>query len=110
MISKKPEIPSCSARGRYRVRKANLARPLLRCVAAVHHKFGSGLSSFLNTSPNVLWTEDLQAQFFEQCLGILQIGGVEALGKPVEDLSEHRARLLATALLCEEPREAGSRA
>jgi len=34
------------------------------------------------------------AQLLEQCLGVLQIGGIEALGEPAVDLGEPRARLL----------------
>jgi hypothetical protein len=37
------------------------------------------------------------AQFFEQGLGLLQVGSVEAIGKPVIDAGELRARLIATA-------------
>jgi hypothetical protein len=43
----------------------------------------------------------LSPQLVEQRLRIFQIGGVEALGKPVVDVGEHRARLVATALLGE---------
>src|SRR5262249_3504489 len=40
------------------------------------------------------------------CLGVLQVGGVEALGKPVVDFGEHRARLVAPIGVAHEPREA----
>jgi len=43
-------------------------------------------------------------QLMEQRLGVLQVGGIEALGEPAVDFSEHRARLGAAALLVEEPR------
>jgi hypothetical protein len=36
-------------------------------------------------------TETLRAQFVEQRLGLLQIGGIEALGEPVADFGEHGA-------------------
>src|SRR6266851_2169433 len=38
------------------------------------------------------------AEFVEQRLGVLQIGGVEALGEPAIDLGEHRSRFIAIAL------------
>ena len=38
-------------------------------------------------------------QLVEQRLGVLQVGGVEALGEPVVDFGEHRARFVALALL-----------
>ena len=41
----------------------------------------------------------LFVQFVEQGLGILQVGGVEALGEPFVDFREHRARLVTLALL-----------
>jgi len=41
----------------------------------------------------------------QQRLGVDEIACVEALGKPVVDVGEHRARLIATALLVEQPRE-----
>ncbi len=46
----------------------------------------------------------------EQSLGVVQVGGVEAFGEPVVDVGEHRARLVATALRCEQSREAHRRA
>jgi hypothetical protein len=38
------------------------------------------------------------AQLVEICLGVFQIGGVEALGEPVIDVGEHRARLIVTRI------------
>jgi hypothetical protein len=35
----------------------------------------------------------------KQRLGVFQVGGVKALGEPVVDFGEYRARLLALALL-----------
>ena len=54
--------------------------------------------------------ERLFAQLFEQCLGILQVGSVEALGEPVVDFGEHRARLVTIALRRAQTREAHRRA
>jgi hypothetical protein len=51
-----------------------------------------------------------RTQFVEQRLSVLQVGGVEAFGKPVVNLCEHSARLVATALFREQPREAVDRA
>jgi len=42
----------------------------------------------------------LVGELIEQGFGVLQVGGVEALGEPVIDFGEHRARFVATALLC----------
>ena len=47
----------------------------------------------------------LRSQFLEQSLCVFQVGGIEAFGEPVVDGGEHRARLVATALLVEQPRE-----
>ena len=52
----------------------------------------------------------LASQFIEQRLGVLQVGGVEALGEPAVDFGEHRARLVAAALRREQPRETRRRA
>ncbi len=46
----------------------------------------------------------LTIELREQCLGLLQVLGVEAFGEPV-DLGEHRTRLIATTLRCEQTRE-----
>jgi hypothetical protein len=35
------------------------------------------------------------AQLVEQCLRILQVGGIEAFGEPVVNFREHRARFVA---------------
>ena len=43
--------------------------------------------------------DPLVAQFIEQRLSLLQVGGVEAFGEPAIDFGEHRARLVATAHL-----------
>ncbi len=52
----------------------------------------------------------LAAQLVEQCLGLSQIGGVEALGEPAVNFDEHRACLVAFALLFEQPGETHRRA
>src|SRR5271168_3555622 len=49
----------------------------------------------------------LRTEFVQQRLRVLQVGGVEALGKTVVDLGEHRAGLVALALHREQPGEAG---
>src|SRR5215831_7095691 len=41
------------------------------------------------------------AQLIEQRFGVFQVGGVEALGEPVVDLSEYVMRFLAAAFRCE---------
>jgi len=48
----------------------------------------------------------LFAKLLEQCLGVLQIGGVEAFREPVVDFGEHRASFISLALLVEQSREA----
>ena len=40
----------------------------------------------------------LLRQFLEQRLGVLQVGGVEALGEPVVDFGEHRASFLVSRI------------
>src|SRR5216683_2292211 len=52
----------------------------------------------------------LSCQLVEQCLCVFQVSSFEALGEPAVDFREHRARLVATALLREQPREARRRA
>jgi hypothetical protein len=47
----------------------------------------------------------LVGEFVEQCFRVFEVGGVEALGEPVVDVGEHRARLIAaTSLRCEQSR------
>jgi hypothetical protein len=52
----------------------------------------------------------LCSRLVEQHLGVPQIGSIEALGEPAIDFGEHRARLVAEALFCKQPREASGRA
>ena len=49
------------------------------------------------------------AQFVQQCLCVLQVGGVEALGEPVVDFGEHRARLITAASASKQTSEACGR-
>src|ERR1022692_3125553 len=51
----------------------------------------------------------LGTQLVEQRLGVLEIGSVEALGEPVVDVCEHRARLVATIGVAHQSCEAGDR-
>src|ERR1039458_4082103 len=48
----------------------------------------------------------LRVQLIEDRLGVFQVGGVEAFGELVVDPGEHRASLVALALLVEHPGEA----
>jgi hypothetical protein len=41
----------------------------------------------------------------EEGLGSYQVVGVEALGKPVADIGEHRERFISPSLLREQPHE-----
>jgi len=47
----------------------------------------------------------LSSQFVKQRLGILQVGGIEALGEPAVDFREYRARLVAISLLARDLRQ-----
>ena len=44
------------------------------------------------------------AKFVQQRLGVLQVGGVEALGEPVVDVREHRARWWRRSVSRKQPR------
>src|SRR5271154_3258611 len=46
----------------------------------------------------------LGAQFGEESICVLEVGGVEAFGEPVVDSREHRARPAATTLIVQQPR------
>ena len=50
------------------------------------------------------------AQFAEQRLRLDEVGGVEALGEPVVNVGEHRARLVAAIGIAQQARQAGGRA
>src|SRR5215467_3709523 len=49
----------------------------------------------------------LLIQLIQQSLGVLQVGSVEALGEPVVDFGELRARLIAAIGVAQQPSEAG---
>src|SRR5208337_3093072 len=49
-------------------------------------------------------------QFLQQRPGVFEIGGVEALGEPVVDVGEHRARIVAAVGTHQHSRERGGRA
>src|SRR6266478_3418466 len=76
----------------------------MRKIDPSHHPKSKSL--IYNEEFGVLREIRLLVQFVEQRLGFLQVGGVEALGEPVVDFGEHRARLAALALFCEQPRQA----
>src|SRR5215469_1518681 len=46
-------------------------------------------------------------QFLEQRLSLFQIGGIKPFGEPAVNCGEHRARLIAAALLHKQARQAG---
>src|SRR5215831_8275915 len=52
----------------------------------------------------------LSPQLFQQRLGLLQVGGVEALGEPAVDRGQELARFHALALLLPQARQAHGRA
>jgi hypothetical protein len=45
--------------------------------------------------------EALITQLCQESLGVLQVGGIEAFGEPVVNVSEHRARFIAAASVAE---------
>src|SRR5262249_19130210 len=57
---------------------------------------------FNATSPSLF---DLGFQLIEQGLGVLHICSVKALGEPVVDVGEHRARLVAAIGVAQQARE-----
>src|SRR5208283_3310970 len=50
------------------------------------------------------------AELVEQGLGVLEVGGVEAFGKPVVDFGEHRAGFIATSGIAQQPGKTRGRA
>ena len=52
----------------------------------------------------------MSRQFFEQCLGLLQISRVEAFGKPAVNLSQQFLGFLLFALPLPQPAQAHRRA
>ena len=61
--------------------------------------------SFASDFCSCWWTGS--RQFGEERLGVFQIGGVEALGKPAIERGEQRVRFAAAALFTPQPGEAG---
>src|SRR5262249_15774868 len=59
--------------------------------AGAERSLSAGFES--NLRPELLRGSGRAAQLLEERLGVLQIGGVEALGEPVVDFGEHRAGL-----------------
>ena len=49
----------------------------------------------------------LVAQLIKQPLSVLEVDGLEALGEPVVDFTEHRARLVMAPNVAREARKAG---
>jgi hypothetical protein len=76
----------------------------------------SGLPQFgQNFLPDVLSVPHLEqrmliAQLVQQRLGVFQIRGIETFGKPVVDLWEHCACMIAAVGISQQPREAHRRA
>jgi hypothetical protein len=100
--------------GRYTQHRVGIVRgpkhgPLHQCFLSIlRHKLTSYLRAaarsflaLLQCYRCILFVHILVGQFVEQRLGFLEVGGVEALGEPVVDLGEHRARFVALALLVE---------
>jgi hypothetical protein len=76
--------------------KTPAARDDCLSVAAKMPSRDSWCGRIANESQPVI---TLLAEFVEQRVGVLQVGDVEALGEPVVDFGEHRARLIALACL-----------
>jgi hypothetical protein len=51
----------------------------------------------------------LTTPLVKQCLGVFEVGTVEAFGERVVDVGENRERLVAAPLGCEQAREADRR-
>jgi len=68
-----------------------------------------GLGSF-DHQPVVPRAGIPSGELVEKFFGVLEISDVEALGEPVVDVCEHRARLVAATLPLEQPGEANRRA
>jgi len=66
-------------------------------------RYGPARAGLRDPDRNGLYTHsDRQgAQLIQQRLRVLQVCGVEAFGKPVVDINEHRARFIPTALASE---------
>src|SRR5215467_4783124 len=68
-------------------RKCNDSRTLHRTSCRTAH--------LQDCRDGISCTAWLSRQFVKQCLRVLQVGGVEALGEPVVDFGKHLARLVA---------------
>src|SRR5208283_5554001 len=86
-------------------RSVNISVTVPACIIVAPAR-GQLIVSPLRSSHQAVGSYSLVFQVLEQRLRVLQVGGVEALGEPVVDFGQHRARLVALALLVEEPREA----
>jgi hypothetical protein len=79
-----------------------------RCPKVIRGRFNFAQENGKDLEPvplkegNQKKDRELSAQLIEERLGVLQVGGVEALGEPVIDVGEHRARLVAMTLLREQ--------
>ena len=51
----------------------------------------------------------LSRQFIEQRLRVLKVGGVEALGEPVVDVGQYRARFVVASSIAKQPSETPGR-
>src|SRR5215472_5178426 len=83
----------------------NAAFPSMRSMSHLQAvRSGQQITQQINRSlsPSVSY-----AQLLEQRLGVLQVGGVEALGEPVVDVGEHLAPLVAAIRITQQPAEAG---
>ena len=58
-----------------------------------------GFSPESRNSQDCVHNGRLAVQLIEQRLGVVEVGGVEAVGEPAVDFGEHRARFVAFALL-----------
>ena len=48
---------------------------------------------------SVAYLKQITSKFVEDRLGVLQVGGVEALGEPVVDFREHRVDVIGMRLV-----------
>ena len=83
------------------------AKPKARAITSGPTNGLKGTRSTLgvNLGPVLHQGSGQSAQLVEHGLGVLQVGGVEALGEPLVNLGEHRACFIALALLGEQSRE-----
>src|SRR5215472_9136335 len=80
-------------------------------LAETHARVRDSLPVIISTfcAAHVFRRLSLGLQFVEQRFCVLQVGGVEALGEPVVDLGEHRARFAAAFGIAQQPCKAHSR-